>query len=203
MLRYRPASLRNGVVVALVALAILTGFHEELQSRILGAASHLNIYRGGGQGFVDVAEFTGVNAPFFEFAERDHVIQGVMGSQLGDVNLDGIPDVFVGNGGAAAGERDNLLVSTGLVAWTSPCGLRGSTRHLRLPSFQPELITLATVGSANTDCTPGTPEMRQLNSSIASIVSKSMQPSGGVSANTVMTSTPIENFSVMARVSRL
>jgi len=42
-----------GVMILLIALAILTGFQGELRSRILGAASHLNIYRGGGENFVD------------------------------------------------------------------------------------------------------------------------------------------------------
>lgn len=36
-----------GVMILLIALAIMTGFQGELRSRILGAASHLNIYRDG------------------------------------------------------------------------------------------------------------------------------------------------------------
>jgi len=42
-----------GVMILLIALAILTGFQGELRSRILGAASHLSIYREGGQPFED------------------------------------------------------------------------------------------------------------------------------------------------------
>lgn len=42
-----------GVMILLIALAILTGFQGELRSRILGAASHLSIYRGGGESFSD------------------------------------------------------------------------------------------------------------------------------------------------------
>jgi len=42
-----------GVMILLIALAILTGFQGELRSRILGAASHLSIYKGGGVGFDD------------------------------------------------------------------------------------------------------------------------------------------------------
>ena len=42
-----------GVMILLVALAILTGFQGELRSRILGAASHLSIYREGGHSFED------------------------------------------------------------------------------------------------------------------------------------------------------
>ena len=40
-----------GVMILLVALAILTGMQGELRSRILGAASHLSIYKGGGEAF--------------------------------------------------------------------------------------------------------------------------------------------------------
>jgi lipoprotein-releasing system permease protein len=42
-----------GVMILLIALAILTGFQGELRSRILGAASHLSIYREGGNAFDD------------------------------------------------------------------------------------------------------------------------------------------------------
>ncbi len=42
-----------GVMILLIALAIMTGFQGELRSRILGAAAHLSIYRGGGQPFED------------------------------------------------------------------------------------------------------------------------------------------------------
>ena len=48
-----------GVMILLIALAILTGFQGELRSRILGAASHLSIYRGGGvafEGYRDVLD---------------------------------------------------------------------------------------------------------------------------------------------------
>lgn len=42
-----------GVMILLIALAIMTGMQGELRSRILGAASHLSIYREGGQAFED------------------------------------------------------------------------------------------------------------------------------------------------------
>jgi len=42
-----------GVMILLIALAIMTGMQGELRSRILGAASHLSIYREGGQSFED------------------------------------------------------------------------------------------------------------------------------------------------------
>lgn len=42
-----------GVMILLIALAIMTGFQGELRSRILGAAAHLSIYKGGGEPFTD------------------------------------------------------------------------------------------------------------------------------------------------------
>ena len=42
-----------GVMILLIALAILTGVQGELRSRILGAASHVSIYKGGGEPFND------------------------------------------------------------------------------------------------------------------------------------------------------
>jgi lipoprotein-releasing system permease protein len=42
-----------GVMILLIALAIMTGFQGELRTRILGAAADLSIYRGGGQPFED------------------------------------------------------------------------------------------------------------------------------------------------------
>lgn len=45
-----------GVMILLIALAILTGFQGELRSRILGAAPHLNVYRDDGQAFEDYRE---------------------------------------------------------------------------------------------------------------------------------------------------
>ena len=37
---------------------------------------------------------------------------GVMGSQVGDLNNDGTPDIFVGNGGPTSGLTDNLYISS-------------------------------------------------------------------------------------------
>jgi lipoprotein-releasing system permease protein len=42
-----------GVMILLIALAIMTGMQGELRSRILGAAAHLQIYRSGGDAFLD------------------------------------------------------------------------------------------------------------------------------------------------------
>jgi lipoprotein-releasing system permease protein len=49
-----------GVMILLIALAIMTGFQGELRSRILGAAAHLSVYRGGGQPFEDYKRVIGV-----------------------------------------------------------------------------------------------------------------------------------------------
>ncbi len=55
-----------GVMILLIALAILTGMQGELRSRILGAASHLSIYKGGGEAFADyrdvMAKLGGIDA---------------------------------------------------------------------------------------------------------------------------------------------
>ena len=55
-----------GVMILLIALAIMTGFQGELRSRILGAASHLSIYKGGGEAFGDyravIAKLGGIDA---------------------------------------------------------------------------------------------------------------------------------------------
>ena len=42
-----------GVMILLIALAIMTGFQGELRSRILGAASHLSVYSLRGRGIAD------------------------------------------------------------------------------------------------------------------------------------------------------
>jgi lipoprotein-releasing system permease protein len=42
-----------GVMILLIALAIMTGMQGELRSRILGTASHLSVFRSGGDPFLD------------------------------------------------------------------------------------------------------------------------------------------------------
>lgn len=49
-----------GVMILLIALAIMTGMQGELRSRILGAASQLSIYRERGQSFEDYRRVIGV-----------------------------------------------------------------------------------------------------------------------------------------------
>lgn len=48
-----------GVMILLIALAIMTGFQGELRSRILGAASHLSVYSIRSGGFRDYREIVG------------------------------------------------------------------------------------------------------------------------------------------------
>jgi lipoprotein-releasing system permease protein len=48
-----------GVMILLIALAIMTGFQGELRSRILGAASHLSVYSIRSGGFRDYREVVG------------------------------------------------------------------------------------------------------------------------------------------------
>ncbi len=74
-----------------------------------GHALFLNL---GGQGFAEVARFTGLNQPFVNW-RRDHAVDGVMGGQVGDLNVDGIPDVWIGQGRPADGTRNLLFLSTG------------------------------------------------------------------------------------------
>jgi hypothetical protein len=74
---------------------------------------HLLFLNVEGRGFVEVGELANLNQ---SFVYRDHNTSfGVMGSQVGDIDLDGFPDIFVGNGGPPAGGRNTLLLSYGLL----------------------------------------------------------------------------------------
>ncbi|MEQ1507666.1 MAG: CRTAC1 family protein [Myxococcota bacterium] len=78
---------------------------------------HVLLLNAHGEGFVDVAPLTGVNDPYINWEQdtfRDHSGGGVMGANVGDVNADGIPDVYVGQGGQNAGTADIFFLSTGL-----------------------------------------------------------------------------------------
>ncbi len=58
-------------------------------------------------GWRNVAQETGILDRFHDYQP------GVMGSQIGDLNLDGRPDIYVGNGGVDTGTVDVLFISTG------------------------------------------------------------------------------------------
>ena len=59
-----------GVMILLIALAIMTGFQGELRSRILGAAAHLSIYSLDSSGFVD----------YREVVEKVAAMEGIQGA---------------------------------------------------------------------------------------------------------------------------
>ncbi|MEQ1501419.1 MAG: CRTAC1 family protein [Myxococcota bacterium] len=78
---------------------------------------HVLLINAQGKGFVDVAPLTGLNEPYINWEQdtfRNHSGGGVMGANLGDVNADGIPDVFFSQGGPAAGTASIFQLSTGL-----------------------------------------------------------------------------------------
>jgi hypothetical protein len=80
---------------------------KEFGEPAVHAAGHLLWMNQQGHGFVEVATFTDIND---RFVWRDHE-GGVMGCQVADWNADGFPDLFVGNGGPAAGESSQLYLS--------------------------------------------------------------------------------------------
>ena len=67
--------------------------------------------------------------------------------------------------------RNPLEVAIGDTACTIICGLRGNTRHLRLPSLNPALAILVSVGNPSTECTPGTVRIVDSKRSAFSITS--------------------------------
>jgi hypothetical protein len=62
--------------------------------------------RGEGIGFENIAQATFLNDNYVS----DNQL-GVMGCQVGDVSGDGIPDVYIGNGGPYEGHNDQLFIS--------------------------------------------------------------------------------------------
>ncbi|MEO0603999.1 MAG: CRTAC1 family protein, partial [Myxococcota bacterium] len=75
-------------------------------------SGHIVFLNVEGRGFVDLTEHMGLNDPFVNWT-GPAVGDGVMGSQVGDLNLDGIPDLFIGNGTPANGTVNALYLSTG------------------------------------------------------------------------------------------
>ena len=65
---------------------------------------HAIFMNQGGLAFINEAVASGINNPF---EEKD----GVMGSQLGDMNADGWIDIYIGNGGPRSGQFDQLFIS--------------------------------------------------------------------------------------------
>ena len=76
-------------------------------------------------------------------------------------------------------------------------------RHFKLPSFQPAIAILATMGSDMTSCTPSTLRIFQEKVSTAVISAWLVHTGSSVSTMTLRMSTPIENLVVMMLLSRL
>jgi lipoprotein-releasing system permease protein len=47
-----------GVAVLVIALALVNGFNEDIQNKLLGGTAHLNLMRGDGEGITDYHELT-------------------------------------------------------------------------------------------------------------------------------------------------
>ena len=62
-----------------------------------------------GEGFYNVSKMAGIDRP-------DGMAEMAMGSQVADLNADGIPDLIMGGGGPLAGSGSKLFLSRGLVA---------------------------------------------------------------------------------------
>jgi hypothetical protein len=69
-----------------------------------GIQGHALYINGGGAGYQDVAPQTIINNLYV-------MEEGVMGCMVGDVNNDGAPDIYVGNGGPPFGVSDQFYVS--------------------------------------------------------------------------------------------
>ncbi len=70
----------------------------------LEEAGHAIFLNVGGTGFVDVTPYTGLNVGIA-------IVDGVMGFQIGDLNADGLHDIYIGNGGPPSGQYDQLFVA--------------------------------------------------------------------------------------------
>ena len=71
-----------------------------------GHAMFINTSATGIAGFVNVATLAGLD-------QRLEHERGVMGSQLADIDADGVADLYIGNGAPVGGHVDFLLVSDG------------------------------------------------------------------------------------------
>ena len=115
-------------------LILNRGRGDGMPNEIRGHQLFLNLQ---GQGFVDVGDQTGLSVDFHDHPNAPVDTGpmgrgwGVMGCQVGDINLDGFPDVFIGTGVAAAGDVDRLFVSSERVAMEV-----GEVGVLNVPRFE-------------------------------------------------------------------
>ncbi len=84
-------------------LAFTSNDFEDATGSPYGSGHALFINQEG-TGFMNLADQAEINNPFIPDL-------GVMGSQIGDLNGDGTPDIYVGNGGPSGGQFDQLYLS--------------------------------------------------------------------------------------------
>lgn len=84
-------------------LILMKGPADEPGSPYNNQGNLLLINRNG-TGFFNVTNMSGLNDPYI--ARR-----GSMGCQVGDINLDGVPDVYVGTGTMISGNYDQMYLS--------------------------------------------------------------------------------------------
>lgn len=135
-------------------LVVRSGDGREPREPAEHSNGHLLWLNVEGRGFIDVGEQAGLNVEFDLY--RAHTGPAVMGCTVGDIDLDGVPDVFLGKGNPDTGWPDTLLVSSGwgeveapdgtvlrvplyeswseLIQIPSPAeGLRHATEHVHFP----------------------------------------------------------------------
>ncbi len=88
---------------------------------------HVLFLNQAGAGFYNAAEIADLNHPY----QPD---EGVMGAMIGDVNADGVPDVYVGNGGVPHGQHDQLYLSDSLLG--APPHYRNRSDAIDFPAAQ-------------------------------------------------------------------
>jgi hypothetical protein len=79
----------------------------ELPPLATEGAGHGLFINQAGAGFVNHASEAGINPRLLDDSSKT----GVMGAQLGDLNADGVLDIFIGNGGPVSGEVNHLFLS--------------------------------------------------------------------------------------------
>jgi len=93
-------------------LVVFRRGENEAGEPVVHAQGHMVWINVDGEGFVEVGDHTGANLDFSAY--RSHGTVGVMGCQVGDLDADGLPDLFMGNGSPDGGEANHLMVSDGV-----------------------------------------------------------------------------------------